>query len=170
MILYLVRHATPNCKEYEGFPGPPLGEAGRKEAKRIALFLGEKPIEKIYTSDYIRVLETLNPYRINHQEVPTEIIIPLRERENKMETHESLVQRVHQWFESISPSLKGQTIIFSHCGPINMILEYLDKHKTILTYPYECPYLCLTPKGGIWQLEIEKGQLKNGELFTQSDL
>lgn len=164
MILYLIRHAEPEISEYAGFPGPNLGDIGKKQAQNVANFLQTKPIKRLLTSDYTRVLQTLEPYQIDAKKDAEKLPV-LRERENEVETHEELVARVESWFRKFLLTETENTAIFSHCGPINMILFYLDRKQKILNYPFECEYLCLTPKGGIWVLNIENQQLKNGILI-----
>jgi 2,3-bisphosphoglycerate-dependent phosphoglycerate mutase len=81
--------------------------------------------------------------------------ISLREREKEIESHESLVKRVHKWYDQNEEYILSKTTaIFSHCGPINMILEYLDPEKTIFAYPYTCQFGCHTPLGSIWEISI----------------
>lgn len=165
MILYLIRHAQPCVNQYAGFPGPPLGDIGLRQAQNIANFLKQQNIEQIFTSDYIRVQQTLQAFHLVRPHIPITQSIALRERENQIESHESLVQRVENWFVQTVDTLPAQTAIFSHCGPINMILQYLDSQQTILDYPFCCPYLCLTPKGGIWELYLEGEKLVEGKLL-----
>lgn len=166
MILYLVRHAEPEIAYYSGFPGPDLGATGKEQAIRIGNFLKKKNISQILTSDYIRVLQTVEPYA-NLTQQKIEKVITLRECEKEIETHEALEERVQNWFQTFLQSQNKNTVIFSHCGPINMILFYLDLNRKILTYPYECKYLCLTPKAGIWELIIENKKLISGNLITE---
>ncbi|MBL7785974.1 MAG: histidine phosphatase family protein [Chitinophagales bacterium] len=166
MILYLVRHAEPQIAEYSGFPGPQLGTIGKKQAIAIANFLKNRPIQQIIASDYTRVLETIEPYQILAQK-PLYNLPELRERENEIETHEELVTRVQTWFRLFLTNNRYNTVIVSHCGPINMILWELDYDQTILNYPFECKYLCLTPKAGIWELQIDNQILISGRLIME---
>lgn len=166
MILYLVRHAEPKIANYSGFPGTDLGAVGKEQAIRIGNFLKKKSISQILASDYTRVLQTVEPY-INFTQQKIEKIIALRECEKETETHEELVERVQDWFKVFLQNQNQNTVIFSHCGPINMILFYLDPHRKILTYPYECNYLCLTPKAGVWELIVEGKKLISGNLITK---
>lgn len=166
MKLYLIRHANPNVDEYAGFPGPELGALGKKQAERIAVFLKSKNIQKVFSSDYTRVLQTLSPFQKENPSIKVEMALALRERENKTETHNSLVRRVENWLIEILPQLNSATVIFSHCGPINMILDYLDRGQKLMDYPFCCQYLCLTHKGGIWDLDIEDNKLISGELLN----
>lgn len=164
MIVYLVRHAEPEINEYSGFPGPNLGDIGKKQAQNIANFLQKKNIKNLLASDYIRALQTLEPYQINTKREAEKLAV-LRERENELETHEELVARIETWFKQFLLAETENTAIFSHCGPINMILFYLDREQKILDYPFECEYLCLTPKGGIWELHIKNQKLISGKLI-----
>lgn len=153
MKLYAIRHAQPQLKTYAGFPGPSLGIEGRKQAKAIAQFLADKGIEQVFMSDYIRVKETFAAFRPFFKGKPF-VEKRLRERENTEESHESLVARVHEWMEEKQECLQQKnTAIFSHCGPINMILSYLDPQKELFEYPYTDAFGCHTPLAGIWELE-----------------
>jgi transcription factor C subunit 7 len=40
---------------------PPLSDLGRKQAQELAVFLKNKPIDRIYSSPFYRVLETVYP-------------------------------------------------------------------------------------------------------------
>lgn len=169
MILYLIRHAEPEQTEYSGFPGPNLSDFGKHQAIEIANILKNTQIKNIYTSDYTRVLQTLKPYETINQKAKIFISTELREREKETETHESLVYRVQTWFDEILKNEFDNFAIFGHCGSINMIIWYLDSNKTILKYPYICPFECLTPKAGIWELELQNNKLIKGKLLNYKD-
>ena len=155
MKLYLIRHAKPALNEYKGFPGPSLGSIGQEQAAQIASYLSDKGIEQVFSSDYTRVLETYAPFGERHPQLQPQFYSALREREKEVEPHESLLQRVHTWYLAQEPLILSKTTaIFSHCGPINMILEYLDPDKQFLDYPYTCPFGCHTPLAGVWVLEV----------------
>ncbi len=164
-MLYLIRHGQPNVETYRGFPGPPLGELGRAQAKAIASFLDKQAVEELFASDYLRVQQTMEPFRSFCPELNCTIVEALREREKETESHDSLVQRVQNWYVNERKEFANSTAIFSHCGPINMILEYLDPSQNILDYPYVSKHLCRTPKGGIWILEMQASLLKKGRLW-----
>ena len=166
MKLYLVRHAQPAPKEYRGFPGPALGEKGKEQAQAIAQYLAKKDIQAVYCSDYLRVGQTYAPYAQLVPALQPKIVQALREREKEIEPHESLEQRVQDWYRGGEEQLWARpTAIFSHCGPINMILEYLDPKKEQLDYPYSCPYGCHTPLGSIWELELGEDGGVEGALW-----
>jgi broad specificity phosphatase PhoE len=54
--LYLVRHA-----EKQKTSNPPLTEVGKARAATIAVFLKDRGIQKIYSTNYVRTLETAAP-------------------------------------------------------------------------------------------------------------
>jgi len=161
MKLYLIRHAKPAIKEYKGFPGPSLGEEGKLQAQAIREYLNDKGIQQVYASDYTRVKETMAPFLNSFPNLPLNEYIALREREKEVERHVSLVKRVHSWFDlNKKEILKQNTAIFSHCGPINMILTYLDPQKTIFEYPHQDVWGCHTPLGQIWEIEFSKEEYR----------
>jgi 2,3-bisphosphoglycerate-dependent phosphoglycerate mutase len=167
MKLYLIRHATPSVAEYSGFPGPALGKKGKQEAQRVCTFLENKAITQVFSSDYLRVQQTLAPFRTLFPSLHYTEAEALREREKESESHESLVKRVHTWFKNYQRQILSEnTAIFGHCGSLNMILEYIDPKKEVLDYPHEDKYGCLTPLSGIWVLEFAlSGHLRKGKLF-----
>jgi len=171
MKLYLIRHGQPELNEYFGFPGPKLGEIGRRQSEEICNILKSKSIKTVLSSDYIRVLETLKPLL---KEIPTikfSETIELREREKDVESHESLVYRVQSWFShNLDAITQKNTAIFGHCGSINMILLNIDPDLKLMNYPYEDKYKCLTPIGGIWELNFENCKFKSGELIFDGEL
>lgn len=166
MKLYLIRHGKPEIDTYAGFPGPKLGMIGKQQAALICTILKYRNVKRILSSDYIRVIETLEPLLIDVPDIHYSSAIELRERENEFETHESLVVRVQSWFESNIQSItQNDTAIFSHCGPINMILYSLDPEKNLIKYSFEDQFKCLTPIAGIWELEFDGDHFTRGELI-----
>ena len=167
MKLYLIRHAKPEINEYKGFPGPSLGEEGKDQARSIADYLKDKNIHQVLASDYTRVKETMEPFLLLHPHLNVIEYIALREREKEVESHISLVKRVHEWFSVHQDMIiQENTAIFSHCGPINMILTYLDPNKTIFEYPYRDVWGCHTPLGQIWEIELLKKKYVFGVLVN----
>lgn len=171
MNLYLIRHGQPELAEYAGFPGPKLGTLGQMQAEEIGRILKSKKIKQVHTSDYSRTIETAKPFLKNCSSIDYSEVIKLREREKEIESHESLVVRVQSWFaENIDTITNQDTAIFGHCGSINMILIYLDSDLTLMKYPYVDNYKCLTPLGGIWQLNFEKDKFIGGKLIYDGEI
>jgi broad specificity phosphatase PhoE len=160
-MLYLIRHGQPSKKKYSGFPGIGLGEQGKKEALEIFNILKEKKINKVFLSDYTRVIQTAEPFINATAHLPM-TVKALRERENEIESHESLVNRVHRWCEENYKILVNNNVaIFGHCGSLNMVLSFLDPQKEFFHYSFTDSYLCHTPIGGIWEINLStnKGEL-----------
>ncbi|MEM7036338.1 MAG: histidine phosphatase family protein [Bacteroidota bacterium] len=158
MKLYLVRHAQPAPKEYTNqYPGPGLGSIGRKQAEWMARILAGKKVEAIWASDFTRVKESLKPFcEAINEATDIRFSTALREREPALESHESLNNRVKDWFKKAYSEIESETTaIFSHCGPLNMILESLDPKKERLKYPYRSRFGCHTPIAGIWEINLD---------------
>lgn len=156
--LYLARHALPGVPDYDNrFPGPGLGPEGITQARWMARYLSQVELDVVWASDFTRVKESLKPILecSNNTVLDIQYTIALREREPTEESHNSLDARVKGWFSSILSNMpQKRTAIVSHCGPINMILEYLDPHQTHFEYPFRCSFGCLTPIAGIWEIEL----------------
>jgi 2,3-bisphosphoglycerate-dependent phosphoglycerate mutase len=56
-ILYIVRHAKAEGQPFEAR----LTEEGRRQAVKLAGFFKDKPVDFIYSSPFIRALETVGP-------------------------------------------------------------------------------------------------------------
>lgn len=92
--LFLVRHAVAAPRPDLAEPDWPLTEAGRAQARDLALSLGKEPIEAIWSSPYQRSVDTL---------------APLSERLSRgTQTHEGLRERrwSDAWLEDFQPHLK----------------------------------------------------------------
>ena len=62
MELILVRHAEPvKIVDADGPADPPLAERGRKQAERLAEYLGDEPIGGVWSSPMQRARETAAP-------------------------------------------------------------------------------------------------------------
>ncbi len=63
MSLYLVRHAKAGSRsDWDGDDrARPLSRAGREQADGITLLLGHLPLSKIYSSPYVRCIQTVEP-------------------------------------------------------------------------------------------------------------
>jgi 2,3-bisphosphoglycerate-dependent phosphoglycerate mutase len=165
-MLYLIRHGMPAIADYDNrHPGPGLGELGKAQAIWIAQQLRSLGIAQAFASDFTRVLETMEPFMASQGSLKPTTAIALRERDPKVEPHESLVARVQNWWaENEALILAKNTAIFSHCGPLNRILNILDPEETSFQYPFTSPHGCHTDIAGIWRLERNEGQW-SGELI-----
>ena len=169
--LVLIRHGKPDIGVDSGFPGPHLEPTGITQAMTIAKVLNNKNIQAVYQSDYTRVLDTAKPFLEAGKPKYVESCIGLREREKRLESHESLVCRAQGWLQSQMPVMSRQnSAVFSHCGPINIILEYLDPGHDLMEYPYIDEYFCRTPMGGVWELVFDDSGFRSGHLIYDGNI
>lgn len=167
--LYLVRHALPESIDYRNRPDPGLSERGRRQAQQIAAFLAEKNIQALWCSANKRAKQTLAAF-LQNSPLASSYCEALKERQPHLESHERLLQRVHQWWaQHRAEALERNTAIFGHCGTLNMILTYEDPEKKQLAYSFTDKYLCHTPISGIWALDFEQAVLQGGRLVARFD-
>ena len=166
--LLLVRHAEfDKVEEMNDFPGPMLNDIGLNQSILLSDYLNSYLLKfNIVTSDFIRCIQTIQPFIVSQKSVAlTEPI--LRERNPLKEPHLSLDKRVKEWFRfNLSNLVKSDTIIVSHCGPINMILEEINENHKSISYTYEDSFLCHTPKAGIWEIDIINNKMSTVQLKT----
>jgi 2,3-bisphosphoglycerate-dependent phosphoglycerate mutase len=79
MVLYLIRHAQSLPNPTHGFAGWRLSPLGMEQATQLADLLGPLRIEQVFSSPFIRTLDTARPFAKKHA---LEIIVvdDLRER------------------------------------------------------------------------------------------
>lgn len=63
MDIVVVRH----CKAEGQSPGANLTEEGAAQARRLAEFLRDKPIQRIYSSPYVRAMDSIAPFARRNQ-------------------------------------------------------------------------------------------------------
>ncbi len=79
MTLYLVRHAQSAPSDEVPHERWPLSEHGRRQALALSPLLEELGVAALYSSPYLRALETLGPFA-KHAGQPIDIVADLRER------------------------------------------------------------------------------------------
>ena len=77
--LYLVRHAQSLPKPEHGFSGWKLSPIGMEQAKRLVDLLGPLRIEQIFSSPFVRTLDTATPFAKRHA-LEITVVDDLRER------------------------------------------------------------------------------------------
>lgn len=60
--LYLIRHAQSHPSSDQHYTEWPLSDHGKRQAAELAPLLGGLGIERLYTSPYIRCVETIRPF------------------------------------------------------------------------------------------------------------
>jgi broad specificity phosphatase PhoE len=165
--LIILRHAEfDKSPDMNTYPGPCLNHTGRRQSEELATYLSSQTLTRVFTSDFKRCIETGVPLSALKR-IGMEHVKALRERNPEQETHQSLNDRVKKWFvHEKNILLKTNTLIISHCGPINMMLEEIHDTELPLTYTYTDEYLCHTPKSGIWNFECNRGKILTYQMIT----
>lgn len=101
--LYLFRHAE---KVMIG-DDPELTQEGTERAERLAVMLGQRPIEKIYSTATIRTRATVNP-------LSKAVGIPIVEYD--VQEHDALIQAIR--------SGSGDVVVVGHSNTIQHIANY----------------------------------------------
>ncbi|MCB9230366.1 MAG: histidine phosphatase family protein [Bacteroidia bacterium] len=170
MKLYLVRHALPGQQGYDNrFPGPGLGSLGRKQAAWIGEFLSNKELTSIWSSDFIRTMETAKEIQLHFPHLQIRKDKRLRERQAEEETHESLARRVKEWCLENLEQINSQSVaVVGHGGSLNMILNFLDPGYQKFNYPYINEFQVRTPIAGIWEIDLHRDSAKLNTCPTQT--
>ncbi len=164
--LIILRHSEfDKSRDMNVYPGPGLNQTGRLQSDILAAYFSDQHINHLFTSDFTRCIETGIPLSVLKR-IRMEHVIALRERDPEQETHQSLNDRVKKWFvHEKNILLKSNTLIISHCGPINMLLDEIHNNELPITYTYSDEYLCHTPKSGIWIFESSNGKILTYQTF-----
>ena len=142
--LILVTHAITQWNvegRVQGHTNIPLNEQGRKMAQDLAVCLKDETIQKIYTSDLTRAVETAEPLA---RKKSLEIVQKIQLREGRsihqersnsyptlpyhmeVENEAGVCQRMIQVLTEISEKHCGETIlVISHGGAVELFITHL---------------------------------------------
>ncbi|WP_106767612.1 histidine phosphatase family protein [Paenibacillus faecalis] len=100
--IYLVRH----CKATGQEPKAPLTQEGQEDAEHIAEYFIDKNIDVIYSSPFLRALETIKPYSVRTHK---EILIDKRLKERILSTVnlDDWMQKLEETYENLDLKLAG---------------------------------------------------------------
>jgi len=98
--IYLIRH----CKATGQEPEAPLTQEGAEDAASIANYFKVKDIDVIYSSPYLRAIETIKPYSLM---VNKEIIIDERLKERVLST-----ENLNDWMQKLEATYKDLDLKF----------------------------------------------------------
>lgn len=107
--VYLLRHAesTPNFEQPES--DWPLAEEGQQQASRLIKQLNHLQIDVVYSSPYIRAVDTVKPFA-EHENLPIGICNDLRERklaEGFLNNWHEIIQRAWKDFSFALPNCES---------------------------------------------------------------
>jgi len=101
--IYIVRHAE---KQLTG-ENPPLSQTGELRAKKLAQILGDKDIQHVFSTDYIRTRTTVEP---------AAQAAGLNIEQYDPKNHDSLVQILRE--------REGNILVVGHSNTINQLANY----------------------------------------------
>ncbi len=142
MLIYLIRHATPDWTRkdipYHLPPGPPLTEQGCAEAQALGAFLRSVGVRKLYSSPMERSLHTA---QIAASLAGAQVQVDERLMEVQPgESVEALRQRLWPAFEMVCNNgalATGPVGLVTHGGPIAALLGSLGMDAaTLATYTH----------------------------------
>lgn len=155
--IYLVRHASPEWGRtdipYDLPPGPPLSLHGEREARRLAEFLKEQGVAKLYTSPFERSVATA---KIISQLSPVPYVedVRLTEWRPEDETSGRAGERMADLFAeaSVESIETGPIALVSHGGPIMFLLQRLGLADDVLSeYRGRFDHSNPLPPAGVWE-------------------
>ena len=100
--IYLVRHCSATGQE----PDAPLTAEGKQQAQALREFFQEKSITRILSSDYVRAIDSIQPFADANQ-LSLKLTPLLQERILALEPREDWLKLLHRSFEDNSFKLPG---------------------------------------------------------------
>jgi 8-oxo-dGTP diphosphatase len=146
MRLYLVRHAKAGSRrDFDGDDRDrPLSRAGREQAHGLTVMLGHLPISRIYTSPYVRCVQSVEP-------LAKKLGLDIRETE-----------ALAEWEKEGPPDFSAavalvekapnNSLVCSHGDVIPAVLEALEREGLVLKGDYDMR------KGVTWVIERKGGR------------
>jgi broad specificity phosphatase PhoE len=154
LIIYLIRHASPdwNRKDlpYHLPPGPSLTEKGKEEAKWLGNYLKQVGARSLFVSPLERCKETAS---IVSQIFPMQVKEELRIIEWQPEEDENHVQiRMRAVFDEIcyGSGIAGPIGLVTHGGPIRVLLASLGLPPEVLAAHRIYDHMNPSPPAGVW--------------------
>jgi 8-oxo-dGTP diphosphatase len=151
MRLYLVRHAKAGSRrDFDGDDRDrPLSRAGREQAHGLTLVLGHLPISRIYSSPYVRCLQSVEP-------LAKKIGLDIRVTEALAEDEGS---GIPDFSEAIALVHKApsNSVLCSHGDVIPAVLGALTREGLVIKGDHDMR------KGVTWVLEGKGGRWRRAK-------
>ncbi len=157
LIIYLVRHATPDRSRvdlrYDVPPGPPLTAKGQTEAEKLGAFLKTAGVQKIYASPLDR---TLNTAKLAADIASVSVVVDQAIAEWRRDENETQVlERCLHFMEAVAAEgwESGPIALVTHGGPIRALLQHLGvETEAINFYRRQFDRDNPAPPAGVWRL------------------
>ncbi len=162
MKIFLVRHATPDWNRinipYDILPGPLLSPKGKKEARKLAVFLKSQGVVKLYHSPFERAAKTAQIISVVNG-IPCVEEVRLREWRMQDEDEIQVRARMKATFDEsyMEAAGTGPIGLVSHGGPIALLLQELAVDPDKLAF-YRTRFDTTNPlpPAGVWEVERNK--------------
>ncbi len=146
MAVYLVRHAKAGDREAWEQPDElrPLTKAGRRQADGLVGVLGDRSVERIISSPYVRCVQTVRP-------LARALGLPVEEDEALAEGAD-----LGHILRLIEAAAAGNAVLCSHADVIEGTLLQVSRPSAGVETPLRLK------KGSTWVLEADGGSLVVG--------
>lgn len=148
--LFLIRHAMPDRSQpipYNIHPGPPLTEAGKQEAVKLAGWLHNRGIEQILASPFDRTSATAMAIA-DKLELDVTFVEALREG-GPGEKMDKIRQRMAELLAQIEDSPLRRVAFVTHGACVRALLEHTTLSRIDLSkHVYD--YGNCSPTAGVW--------------------
>ncbi len=149
--VYLIRHAAPQKGTgipYDVPPGPPLSEAGQREARQMAEFLAGRGIQRIVHSPLDRTAMTAEALG-SRLGLPVVEAADLAEHRRDEKADEVRI-RVQAFFTREMGRPETVLAVVSHGSPLKLLIEWLTEGRERFI-GMNFPDNNVTPTAGVWQ-------------------
>lgn len=148
--LYLIRHAAPDRSTgvpYQIHPGPPLTEAGRREAVELAGWLEGRGVERLFCSPFERTTQTAAAI-VDRLGLEVTFVEALREGAPG-EQMAQIVPRVADLLAQVDDSPLQRVAFITHGACVKALLEHTTmKHIDLSRHNYD--HGNCAPTAGVW--------------------
>ena len=150
--IYLVRHATPDRSRtdipYRFPPGPPLSEMGLLEAERVAEFLQNRDLHRLFSSPFQRCQQTAELVA-RRTGAPITVLLTLSEMPPD-EPNSSVSERMLTSLAIVIQEASRPIAVFSHADPISILLENMGADVDLLAALRIRYRPHVIPPAGVW--------------------
>lgn len=156
--VYLIRHAAPQAGtgiRYDVPPGPPLSEAGQREARQMAEFLAGRGIQRIVHSPLDRTAMTA-------EALAERLGLPVAEdpdlaEHRRGESAAEVRARVQAFFAREMARPETALALVSHGSPLRLLIEWLsDGREQFVGMRFHGHNVI--PTAGVWQARGALGE------------
>lgn len=142
MAIYLVRHGHAGTRaKWNGDDSlRPLNKRGTDQAAYLVKLLGDRPVGRMYSSPFLRCVETIQPLAAHFG-------LAVKTRDVLLERAEP-----HEAIDFLLDRAKHDPVICSHGDLIPKII------RRLIAAGMRTEDANISQKGSVWEIELEKGK------------